>query len=253
MRIMPGAEPFSHDGNEIGVLLSHGYPSTPQSMRPWAEHLAAQGYTVRLPRLPGHGTRWQDLNRTRWTDWYAALDRELDDLRSRCDQVFAMGLSMGGLLTTKLALEHPDEISGLVVVNPIFQHDHPALPLLPVLRHVVPFFPGIAGDINKPGVTELAYRVNPLKSMHSQTELWRIVGEQLPQLTMPVLLLRSRVDKVVPAKSSDFFLSRISSSDVTEIYLEESFHVATLDYDAERVFTQSVAFVERLRTGRRDP
>ena len=74
---MPGAEPFAHDGNEVGVLVCHGYSSTPQSMRPWAQHLADQGYTVRLPLLPGHGTTWQDLGRTRWTDWYDVLDLSL--------------------------------------------------------------------------------------------------------------------------------------------------------------------------------
>ena len=82
--VLPGAEPYAHDGNDIGVLLVHGYTSTPQSMRGWAEHLAAAGFTVRLPRLPGHGTRWQDMNTTRWQDWYAEVDRAFGELRSRC-------------------------------------------------------------------------------------------------------------------------------------------------------------------------
>ncbi len=247
MAIMPGAEPFAHDGNEVGVLVCHGYSSTPQSMRPWAQHLADQGYTVRLPLLPGHGTTWQDLGRTRWTDWYDVLDREFADLQQRCEVVFTVGLSLGGLLATKLALDHGPHVRGVVLVNPIFKHNHPALPILPVLRRIVPFFPGIAGDIKKPGGTELAYDKNPLNSMHSQTQLWSIVGADLPELTQPVLLYRSRVDKVVPKISADYFLSRISSKDVTEVWLEESYHVATLDNDAETIFEGSVEFIERLR------
>ncbi len=136
MAIMPGAEPFAHDGNEVGVLVCHGYSSTPQSMRPWAQHLADQGYTVRLPLLPGHGTTWQDLGRTRWTDWYAVLDREFADLQQRCEVVFTVGLSLGGLLATKLALDHGPQVRGVVLVNPIFKHNHPALPILPVLRRL---------------------------------------------------------------------------------------------------------------------
>ena len=73
MPLLPGAEPFAADGGSIGVLLSHGFTGSPQSLRPWAEHLAAAGYTVRLPRLPGHGTSWQEMNTTRWTDWYAEI------------------------------------------------------------------------------------------------------------------------------------------------------------------------------------
>jgi esterase/lipase len=68
--LLPGAEPFAADGGSIGVLLSHGFTGSPQSLRPWAEHLAAAGYAVRLPRLPGHGTTWQEMNTTRWTDWH---------------------------------------------------------------------------------------------------------------------------------------------------------------------------------------
>jgi len=73
--VLPGAEPFAHDGSsDIGVLLCHGFTGTPQSLRPWGDHLAAEGFTVRCPLLPGHGTRWQDLNRTGWHDWYGRLD-----------------------------------------------------------------------------------------------------------------------------------------------------------------------------------
>ena len=96
MPVLPGAEPFEHAGGDVGVLLVHGFTGCPQSMRPWAEHLAAEGFTVSLPRLPGHGTRWQDLNLTRWTDWYAEAERALDALRRTCSTVFVMGLSMGG-------------------------------------------------------------------------------------------------------------------------------------------------------------
>jgi carboxylesterase len=245
--VLPGAEPYSHDGGDIGVLVIHGYTSTPQSMRGWAEHLAAAGYTVRLPRLPGHGTRWQDVNRTRWQDWYAEVDRAFGDLRSRCSEVFVAGLSMGGLLASKLALEQGPRVAGLIVVNPIYLHDNRLLPLLPMLRYVVPSFPGIANDVKKQGgEPELAYDRNPLQSMHSQTQLWAEVKRDLAEIVQPVLLMHSRVDHVVPVSSSAYFLEHISSSDVTEIWLENSYHVATLDNDAPLIQDESVRFIERI-------
>lgn len=246
MDILPGAEPFSHDGGKVGVLLCHDYTGSPQSLRGWAEQLAERGYTVRLPRLPGHGTTWQDLNRTRWTDWFGQVEQSYAELSQRCEQVFCAGLSMGGLLATRLAQVHP-EVAGLVLVNPIYAHDNKALRLLPVLKYLVPSMPGVAGDIREPGSTELAYDRNPLKAMHSQTRLWRIVAAGLPALTTPVLLLRSIEDHVVPAMSGDLFLSRVGSPDVTEIRLTDSYHVATLDFDAQRIIDESVAFFERLR------
>lgn len=246
MPILPGAEPYSHDGGDIGVLVCHGYSGSPQAMRPWAEHLAAHGYTVRLPRLPGHGTTWQELNKTRWQDWYGELDTAFGELRGRCGVVFVVGLSMGALLATKVAQEHGPEVRGLVLVNPIYAHPNPLLRVLPLLRHVVPSLPGIAGDIKKPGATELAYDRNPLHSMHSQTQLWSIVAKDLPQVTAPVLLIRSTDDHVVPASSSEFFLKRVGSPDVTEIVLEDSYHVATIDNEAQLIFDASVSFIERV-------
>lgn len=245
--VLPGAEPYAHDGGDIGVLLVHGYTSTPQSMRGWAEHLAGAGYTVRLPRLPGHGTRWQDVNQTRWQDWYAEVDRAFGELRTRCAQVFVAGLSMGGLLSTKLALEQGPRVAGLIVVNPIYLHDNRLLPLLPMLRHVVPAFPSIANDVKMVGgEPELAYDRNPLRSMHSQTLLWAEVKRDLAEIVQPVLLLHSRVDHVVPVSSSAYFLEHISSSDVTEIWLENSYHVATLDNDAPLIHDESVRFIKRV-------
>ena len=72
MSILPGAEPYPpRRSGEAGVLVCHGFTGSPQSVRPWADHLAAQGLTVSLPLLPGHGTRWEDLAVTGWQDWYA--------------------------------------------------------------------------------------------------------------------------------------------------------------------------------------
>jgi carboxylesterase len=228
------------------VVLSHGFTGSPVSMRPWAEHLAAAGYTVRLPRLPGHGTTWQELNRTRWQDWYAAVDAAFRELHERCERVFVGGLSMGGTLVTRLAQEHGPRVAGLVLVNPVYKVDDLRLRALPVLQALVPSVAAIGNDIKRPGQDEGAYDRTPLKALYSQTQLWADVVRDLPEVTQPVLLIHSAQDHVVPVSSSELLLSRLSSSDVTEIVLHESYHVATLDNDAPRIFEESVAFIERL-------
>jgi carboxylesterase len=246
LSVFPGAEPFSHDGSRVGVVVLHGFTGSPKSMRPWAEHLAGQGYTVRLPRLPGHGTTWQEMNRTRWEDWYAAAEGAFCELRGRCDRVFVAGLSMGAALATRIAEEHGPRVSGLVLVNPAYRVDDVRLRALPVLKGLVPSLPGIGNDIKKTGQDEGCYDRIPLKALFSQTQLWAAIVRDLPEVTQPVLVLRSSVDHVVPASSSRLLLSRISSEDVTEIVLHDSYHVATLDNDAPRIFDESVAFIERL-------
>jgi carboxylesterase len=244
--VIPGAEPISHDGGRVGVVLSHGFTGSPAALRPWAEHLTAAGHTVRVPRLPGHGTTWQEMNRTRWQDWYAAVDAAFRELHESCDVVVVGGLSMGGTLATRLAQEHGPRVRGLMLVNPAYKLDDIRLRALPVLQTVLPSLPGIGNDIKQAGQDELCYDRVPLKALWSQTKLWSTVVRDLPEVTQPVIVWHSVEDHVVPTSSSELLLSRISSQDVTEHILHDSYHVATLDHDAPRIFEQSVAFIERL-------
>ncbi|MGA4848376.1 alpha/beta hydrolase [Streptomyces sp. G5(2025)] len=246
MPVLPGAEPYRHEGGEVGVLLCHGFTGSPQSLRPWAEYLAGRGLTVSLPLLPGHGTRWEDMQVTGWQDWYAEVDRELRGLLERCAQVFVFGLSMGGTLTLRLAAKHGDAISGIVLVNPANKLHGLSPYALPVARHFVRTTKGIASDIAKDGSVEIGYDRVPLHAAHSMRRFFRLVDAELPQVTQPLLLLRSPRDHVVPPADSARVLSRVSSRDVTEILLEQSYHVATLDHDADRIFEESHAFIGRL-------
>ncbi len=245
MPLMEDAEPFYSDGGPVGVLLSHGFTGSPRSMKPWGRHLAEAGYTVAVPRLPGHGTSWQEMNKTRWQDWYGELERELTTLQERCDTVFVMGLSMGGSLALRLAEGHP-ELAGLAIVNPAVHTERPDRFALPVLRHIVPAFPGITNDIKKPGVDEGGYTKIPLQAAYSLQQLWGQVKKDISQVTQPLLLLRSVEDHVVEPSNSEWILGHVTSDDVTYIELMNSYHVATIDYDAELIFDESVQFMERV-------
>lgn len=247
MPVMPGAEAFTHDGSsEVGVLLCHGFTGSPHSMRPWGEHLAEQGFTVSGPRLPGHGTHWREMNRTRWQDWYGCVHHELTVLRRRCASVFVCGLSMGATLGLRLAQERGSDVAGLVLVNPSVTTLRRDAVLLPVLSRLVRSFPPLANDIAKAGETELAYDRLPLRAMASLAQLWKVVRADLDRVNQPVLLFHSAVDHVVEPINSAIVLDGISSADVTEVVLADSFHVATLDHDARQIFDGTVDFVRRV-------
>jgi carboxylesterase len=244
--VLSGAEPFASEGGRVGVLLCHGFTGSPASLLPWAQALAASDFTVDLPLLPGHGTRWQDLQPTRWTDWYAAVERALESLANRCDRVFVMGLSMGGTLCLRLAEEHSDDIAGLVLVNPSLHSQNKLLWLLPAMRHVVAAVPGISNDISKDGQDEIAYDRVPLQAMSSLTDFWKLVETDLPRVTQPILVFGSEQDHVVEPSNAQSVLSGVGSSDCELVQLANSFHVATLDYDAEQIFSQSIDFAQRI-------
>lgn len=240
------ARPELTGGRRVGVLLSHGFTGSPASIRPWGEHLGAQGYGVQVPRLPGHATTWRELNTTTWDDWYGEIARAFDQLCLDHDAVVVGGLSMGGALALRLAADHPDRVAGLVLVNPAVATKRWDVKLLPVMKHLVPSFPAIGNDIKKPGADEQAYDRTPLKAIHTLMKAWKPLIADLPRITAPLLYFRSTDDHVVDGASQPIIVGGVSSTEITEVPLPESYHVATLDNDAPVIFEQTAEFVQKV-------
>jgi carboxylesterase len=251
MPLLPGAEPFTHHGGATGVLLCHGFTGSPQSLRPWAEYLAEAGLSVWLPRLPGHGTTWQEMARTRWEDWYAEVDRAFDELRAKSDEIFVMGLSMGACLALRLAEVRGPAISGLVLVNPSVTADTRLFLLAPALKFVLPSLKGITSDIKKQQTSELGYDRIPVKAAATLPGLWKITQSQLSDVTQPVLVYHSTVDHVVGPGSLQVLRQALPAGQLEVRDLPDSYHVATLDNDAPTIFAGSLEFVRtHSRAGR---
>ena len=244
--ILAGAEPFSAEGGPIGVVVLHGFTGSPQSLRPLAQAFATAGFTVELPLLPGHGTSVEDMVPTRWSDWSATAEATYRDLAGRCEQVLAAGLSMGGSLAIWLAERHP-EIAGVIVINPLV--DPPASMFRDMLSGMVEeggvSVPAIGSDVARPGSPESAYNASPIEPMLSMFEGVDEIAAHLGDICCPVLLLSSRVDHVVPPESGDV-LAAGAAGTVERVFLERSFHVATLDYDAPEIEARATAFVARV-------
>jgi carboxylesterase len=234
--------PPADTGGGVGVVLCHGFTGSPVSMQPWAEVLEAAGHQVRLPRLPGHGGSAGEANLSSWPDWFCAVERAYLDLERTCRSVFVFGLSMGGALSLRLAETHNP--TGLVLVNPAVASSDRRLLLLPLLRRIRASSRGIAGDIAKPGASEGGLTRTPHHALASMLRLWSVVRADLHRVTCPILLFRSEQDHVVGPESAEIIRSHVSPEVVTRV-LTRSFHVATLDYEAEEIFTASLAFIQR--------
>ncbi|MGA8681750.1 MAG: alpha/beta fold hydrolase [Acidimicrobiales bacterium] len=240
--VMPGAEPFSVISGPTGALVMHGFTGNPGSMRPLAEAFADAGFSVELPLLPGHGTAVEDLLPTRWQDWSEAAEQSYMALSAQCDRTVVAGLSMGGTLSLWLASRHP-EICGVVVVNPLVEP--PAEAFIDMLRAAVDGgtdrIPGIGSDIAKPDTTEGAYAETPIEPLLSLFEGVNDLASNLGQVHVPLLLLSSRTDHVVPTSSGDLLAERYGGP-VERVFLENSYHVATLDNDAQEIEERAVSF-----------
>jgi len=243
--ILPGAEPWSTDGSgpgAPGALCIHGFTGNPTSMRPVAEAFAAAGFAVELPRLPGHGTTVEDMLTTSWEDWSAEAEAAYQRLAARAGKVVVAGLSMGGTLTVWLATRHP-EIAGIVPINAAVAPQQPEV--VEMVKGMVDegelVMPGIGSDIAKPGVVESAYESTPLKPLLSLVGVLDELGSKLGGITCPVLIMTSPQDHVVDPAASDLLAAAVSGP-VERVTLERSYHVATVDYDAELIQQQAVEF-----------
>lgn len=246
MPLIPGAEPFTAEGDSLGILVLHGFAGSPVAIKPWARFLADAGHTVAAPRLPGHGTRWRDLNTTSWQDWTGEADRSLEWLLTRSETVVVMGLANGATIGLRLAELHGSTIAGLVAVNPIVHSERRERHALPYLYRIVPGVPRPARDIKKAGVDDGGYDWLPLRAAHSTTRLWAVVRSDIHKVTQPLLVLRSADDHVAEPSNAAWLLANVPSANVEEVVLEDSFHIATLDHDADRVFALSLEFAEKI-------
>ncbi|MDP9405429.1 MAG: alpha/beta fold hydrolase [Actinomycetota bacterium] len=245
-QVIPGAEAWSAPGGDVGVLLLHGFTGNPVSLRPLGEGLAERGFAVELPRLPGHGTTWQDLQRTTWRDWTREAVAAFERLRTRTQSQVVAGLSMGGTLGLHLAQTRGADVAGIVVVNPSLFSSDPRLRLLPLLKLVVPGLPGFGNDIAKPGGDEKPYPKIPLRALASFIQLQTSVRDRLGDVTVPTLVFTSRQDHVVEPENGALVLGSIASLDKEQRWLERSYHVATLDHDLPEIIDGTAAFATRV-------
>ena len=246
--ILPGAEPWSHDGGPLGALCIHGFTGSPSSMRPLARALAAAGFTVELPRLPGHGTTVADMMTTGWSDWTGAVSESYERLAARTERQVVAGLSMGGALSLWLAAQLP-ALAGVVAVNPTTQPQAPEI--IEMLREMLAdgtdVMPAIGSDIAKEGVVEVAYDGTPVGPLLSLMAGLADLQDRYGACRQPLLLLNSPEDHVVAPEQAEF-LAGAWGGTVERVTLARSYHVATQDHDAELIEERAVAFAHRVCT-----
>ena len=236
-------QPYSHMGNKnIGVLLIHGFTSTTSSIMFLAQQFSEAGFHVELPSLPGHGTTWQNLNKTSYQDWIAELQNSLQILQFRSSKIYVCGLSLGGALALRIA-QLNSKISGIILINNACKFTHPKFWFVPIIRFFIPSTPAIASDIKDPEEKEIAYLRTPTKAVHQMLCLMKTVRKNLSQTKQPVLIFKSKEDHVVPRVSALYTFKKIGSYQKELIWLENSYHVATMDYDKELIAEKSIEFI----------
>lgn len=238
--VIAGAESFFFQGNEIGILICHGFNATPQSVRFLGEQFARAGLTVYGPRLKGHGTHFLEMEQCHFEVWIDSLFQAYDYLRTFCREIYLIGQSMGGLLALELA-SRGIPLDGIITINA-------ALSVPGYERNseetVQSYIPEDEPDINAKNVHEIVYDTVPVTAIRNLLQLAAHTKNKLSLVSCPALILKSKVDHVVPPENSDFIFERISSVFKRIETLENSYHVASMDYDKQNIVDETISFIK---------
>jgi carboxylesterase len=246
---VPGAEPMFHEGGPVGALVIHGFTGNPVTMRPLADAFVAAGFTVSMPRLPGHGTTIEDMLTTGWAEWSAEAERAYQELAATVDQVVVAGLSMGGTLSCWLAANHP-EIAGIVLINAAVKpYDAGSREFIQAMIDAGDVIaPGVGADLADPDAHEPAYEGSPLPSLLTMFDAVDDLQGRLGDITCPALVMQAPQDHVVDPSAADH-VAALLGGPVERVSLDRSFHVATLDYDKELIQERAVEFARKVTAG----
>jgi carboxylesterase len=196
----PVHQPFFLGGGGAAALLVHGFPGTPAEMRPLAEVLHDQGWTVQGILLPGFGSRFAEILELGYTDWLEAVEQALQTLRQKYSPVLLIGYSMGGALSLEAAAQR--EPDGLVLLSPFWRLGKPlqrlsAKLLLPFLPRY--FRPLQNRDLNDPKLQRSLQEFFPdIDTKDPQVQGW------LQSLQVPI----SVIDQILKAGKQGYRSAR---------------------------------------------
>ena len=255
-QIIPTAEPFFllGDRSKPACLLIHGFTGTPKEMRWMGEYLNQQGFTCLGVRLAGHATVPEDMIASRWTDWTASVEGAYSLLRGVTDNIFLMGLSMGGILS--LLMSTRLEVKGVVAMStPYKLPDDPRLRHIEWISKIVAYMPKSEGEpgsgwFDKEAWKEhVSYPMNPVRSIGELNKLLGEMRSALPKVDVPVLLIHSRDDKyVLPESMEHIYAELVNASEKTKLTITGSGHVVTRDASRRQVFEAAAEFIQRVET-----
>ncbi len=237
-------EAYVHKGGRTGLLLIHGFTGSPGEMRPLAEHLAQEGYSVTVPILAGHCCTVEEMNRTSYSDWIQSAYNAYTELACSTDRIIVVGHSMGGLIAVYLANRY--KVAGVVSVCTPIHFVNWGARLAPVIGLFKPVHTG--RSTRNPEVNQYlgGYDAMPLRAVRSLTRLRNIVRDELGSLRTPILVQQARYDMTVRPSSAQYIYDHVGSESKEIRWYERSGHMLPVDVDRKEVWADVLALVRRV-------
>ncbi len=248
-KVVKEALPLNLEGNSSkAVLIIHGFTGYTGEFYPLARKLNELGYTVSLPRLPGHGTNRKDFMTTGWRDWLLHVEDCYRDLSALYEDVSLVGLSMGGVLALILASRYSPRRTVLLA---------PAMAVRNRLFYLTPFLGRLIGPLKKnwepePDASEDRKILGqeywtvdiPRQAAHLR-KLQKIAQKEMKAVKSPLLLLLSETDESVPLEAGRVIKAGLDAScPLMEVRLKNSHHVLITGEEKEDVLQMTADWLE---------
>jgi acylglycerol lipase len=215
------------------------------------EHLASAGLAVYAVDLRGRGrSDGERFYVDTFADYVSDVDALVRHVKSREPgvPVFLLGHSAGGVVSCLYALEHQNELAGLICESFAFQTPAPdfALAVLKGLSHLAPHAHVLHlknEDFSRDPEAVKAMDEDPLIAHETQptrtvAELVR-ADERLKSgfsaIALPLLILHGTADRAAKASGSQLFFEKAGSTDKTLKLYEGHYHDLLNDLGKEQV------------------
>ena len=238
----PHTQPFFFEGNNVGVLLIHGFTGSPGTMKVIGEALSREGYTVSGILLPGHGTHITEMEKATWADWLREARDKAHELSQKCDKIFVCGLSMGGLLSLILASELP--VDGVITIAAAMELTDPLAKLAWLFGAFVRYRGSGRRDPDEHPY-KISYGVAPVRKVPDLIKLQKVSKQSLDKIKCPLLVFRAMQDKTVTQNAADIiFNGAYNAKSRAIIDLPTSEHLCTVDNEAHIIIEKTLIFIK---------
>ncbi len=237
---------FLKGKNGVCVILIHGFTATTVEVRPIAEYLNMEGFSVNAPLLPGHGTSPEDLNRQSWKNWVEAVVEVYTQCKPEHNSIFLGGESMGGVITCYLAAMFP-EIKGILLYAPALKVENLAYSkYIRFFRKVIPK-KNIKEIKEKDVFPWQGYKVNPTRAAYQMYLLQKNTRKNLNKIKQPVIIFQGKFDKTISPEGPKLIYNNIDSSNKELVLLENSEHCVLLDKDFKYLARKTFDFIKSVQ------
>lgn len=246
--VQRAALPYELGEGRTAVVLVHGFNDSPRAFRFMAPALAARGYTVAVPRLPGFGVRAGEAPEVKFGDWLDAVRGEVQRLRPRFDHVVLVGHSLGGAVVIGLLHRSPGVADAAILLAPAIAVANDRSPVfsartwhriasvaLPFTQYF--FSPFDRNDAVDPAVRNPANKP-PFSSRLIVDQAFALMDanrQAAPDVTTPVMMVVSSRDAVVDWRAAQQFYEELGSREKRLHIYDSSAHALPEDLDWQHV------------------